>query len=339
MVTLENCEAGMESLGTTADISGGTVSIVNPVSMNEQFALLGNTPTIATQVEYKFIAGRGLQLSRDQHMVGNTTTTGGDVSIEVSGDESLYEAAAGVENIDVEDNSVPASFVCPITLQIMRDPVLLSDGLSYERVVIENWLANNRTSPMTNEFLVHKTVTPNIALRQTINEWMANNSALHNIPDCHGKLQIQVKYKLTNGEEWLTVINRNIPLTTSRDQAERYMNSSVCAFHALQTSAEMSKNGEYLTSRMNLVSSQRLLQRAMRTRFDCESYMTYIMEAEPLDQFMREQAMIQVMQSSKLSKVSSKDTRDDDASKSMFQSKALTLSRFLDQAKSCLVSS
>jgi actin-related protein len=336
MVTLENCEAGMESLGTTADISGGSVNVVNPMLLQDQFALLGNSPTVATQVECKFIAGRGLQLSKYAFEVGNTTSTGGDVSIEISGDESLFEAAAALENMDTHDESVPSSFVCPITLQLMRDPVLLSDGLSYERIVIEAWLANNGTSPLTNAPLANKTVIPNVALRQSIEEWVKCNAGNRFFEDGHAKLQIQLTYTLASGEKRLTVLNRNVPLTTSREQAERYTNASVCALHGLQKSAQLSKTGDYLSSRMNLVSFQRLLQRAMRTRCDCESYLAFIMESEPLDQFMREQAMIQVMQSSKLSKIASKDTRDDDASKSIYQSKALTLERFLDRAKSCL---
>ncbi|NBV88156.1 MAG: hypothetical protein EBR88_01365, partial [Betaproteobacteria bacterium] len=29
--------------------------------------------------------------------------------------------------------SVPNEFLCPITMMIMRDPVIISDGYSYER--------------------------------------------------------------------------------------------------------------------------------------------------------------------------------------------------------------
>ena len=51
------------------------------------------------------------------------------------------------------DNDVtPPPFVCPLTLDIMRDPVLLPDGFTYERGAIENWLSRQQTtSPMTNK--------------------------------------------------------------------------------------------------------------------------------------------------------------------------------------------
>lgn len=41
--------------------------------------------------------------------------------------------------------------VCPITLDIYRDPVLASDGHVYERKAILTWIAQQGTSPLTRE--------------------------------------------------------------------------------------------------------------------------------------------------------------------------------------------
>ena len=38
---------------------------------------------------------------------------------------------------------------CPITLEIMRDPVMAPDGHTYEREAIEAWLTRHTTSPCT----------------------------------------------------------------------------------------------------------------------------------------------------------------------------------------------
>lgn len=43
----------------------------------------------------------------------------------------------------------PDSFVCPISRDVMRDPVQASDGYTYERDAIEAWFALHDTSPMT----------------------------------------------------------------------------------------------------------------------------------------------------------------------------------------------
>ncbi|EOD06269.1 hypothetical protein EMIHUDRAFT_249951 [Emiliania huxleyi CCMP1516] len=65
----------------------------------------------------------------------------------------------------------PADFICPITTEVMSDPVMATDGHSYERKQIERWLATKSTSPMTGEALEHSILTPNHALRGRIREW------------------------------------------------------------------------------------------------------------------------------------------------------------------------
>ena len=55
--------------------------------------------------------------------------------------------------------------LCPITHELMRDPVLATDGHTYERGAIENWFQRHQTSPMTNQPLTSKTVFPNHAIK------------------------------------------------------------------------------------------------------------------------------------------------------------------------------
>eukprot|EP00041_Stephanoeca_diplocostata_P039392 m.1620390 g.1620390 ORF g.1620390 m.1620390 type:complete len:789 (+) comp25383_c0_seq37:330-2696(+) len=73
----------------------------------------------------------------------------------------------------VHPHSLPQGhpFACPISLDIMTDPVTTADGQSYERSAIEHWLRNRDTSPATGAPLPNKTVTPNVALRNSIQEW------------------------------------------------------------------------------------------------------------------------------------------------------------------------
>ena len=63
------------------------------------------------------------------------------------------------------------SFQCPLTMDVMSDPVLTVDGQTYERTEIEKWFALlNRTSPLTGETLPSTNLLPNIALRNAIRE-------------------------------------------------------------------------------------------------------------------------------------------------------------------------
>jgi NAD(P)-dependent dehydrogenase (short-subunit alcohol dehydrogenase family) len=67
-----------------------------------------------------------------------------------------------------EDSTPPAEHLCPIGFERMKDPVICSDGHTYERANIEKWLQEHDTSPMTNVTLQYKTLVPNIALRNLI---------------------------------------------------------------------------------------------------------------------------------------------------------------------------
>ena len=47
--------------------------------------------------------------------------------------------------------SIPSEFICPLTKQIMMDPVIAFDNITYERSAIEEYLEKYKTSPKTKE--------------------------------------------------------------------------------------------------------------------------------------------------------------------------------------------
>ncbi|XP_072321089.1 WD repeat, SAM and U-box domain-containing protein 1 [Eucyclogobius newberryi] len=66
----------------------------------------------------------------------------------------------------------PDEFLCPITRELMKDPVIAADGYSYERAAIESWInTKNRSSPMTNLPLLTTLLTPNHTLKMAIGRW------------------------------------------------------------------------------------------------------------------------------------------------------------------------
>ncbi|EQC39464.1 hypothetical protein SDRG_02908 [Saprolegnia diclina VS20] len=66
-----------------------------------------------------------------------------------------------------------ASFRCPIGHEMMVDPVVASDGHTYERAQIAKWLQTHETSPITNCKLATKALLPNHTLKQAIAEFQA----------------------------------------------------------------------------------------------------------------------------------------------------------------------
>ena len=63
---------------------------------------------------------------------------------------------------------IPVAFICPITMEVMTDPVICADGHSYERSAIDMWLQNSDRSPKTNLPLQHLHLIPNHTLRMAI---------------------------------------------------------------------------------------------------------------------------------------------------------------------------
>ena len=73
---------------------------------------------------------------------------------------------------------VPSQYLCPITGEIMEDPVTTADGHAYERAAIAQWLQAHDTSPVTNAQLPHRKLAPAHALRQLIEEFVATHPAM-----------------------------------------------------------------------------------------------------------------------------------------------------------------
>ena len=68
---------------------------------------------------------------------------------------------------------LPKSLECPITHALLQDPVILGvTGHTYERQAIEKWLESNNTDPISGEVLENRTLTPNFALREAIEDYV-----------------------------------------------------------------------------------------------------------------------------------------------------------------------
>ena len=68
--------------------------------------------------------------------------------------------------------TAPHEFLCPISHEVMKDPVICADGHTYERSSIESWFKHSHTSPKTNEELISTALIPNHALRNVIQEYL-----------------------------------------------------------------------------------------------------------------------------------------------------------------------
>ncbi|XP_073147112.1 E3 ubiquitin-protein ligase PUB23-like [Henckelia pumila] len=67
----------------------------------------------------------------------------------------------------------PLHFRCPISMEVMKDPVTISTGVTYERKNIEKWFDTYRkkTCPATMQIIESFDVTPNHTLKRLIVSW------------------------------------------------------------------------------------------------------------------------------------------------------------------------
>lgn len=73
---------------------------------------------------------------------------------------------------------IPYHYRCPISLELMRDPVTVCTGQTYDRSSIESWVnTGNTTCPVTRAPLTEFTLIPNHTLRRLIQEWCVANRA------------------------------------------------------------------------------------------------------------------------------------------------------------------
>ncbi|KAL6494709.1 U-box domain-containing protein 26 [Orobanche gracilis] len=71
---------------------------------------------------------------------------------------------------------IPYHFRCPVSLELMRDPVTVCTGQTYDRSSIESWVGTgNTTCPVTRVPLTDFTFIPNHTLRRLIQDWCVAN--------------------------------------------------------------------------------------------------------------------------------------------------------------------
>ena len=76
---------------------------------------------------------------------------------------------------DTSADSPPKEFVCPLSSELMRDPVVISSGETYEREAIAKWFRDgNDFCPRTGKKLTNLAMVPNSCMKSLISGWCEN---------------------------------------------------------------------------------------------------------------------------------------------------------------------
>ena len=85
--------------------------------------------------------------------------------------------------INKANENVPNEYLCPITKQIMKDPVIAFDGYCYERSAIETYLKLHNKSPITGDEAQYIIVFPNHRLKAEIVKYIEENVVVESKKD------------------------------------------------------------------------------------------------------------------------------------------------------------
>lgn len=76
----------------------------------------------------------------------------------------------------VDGVQIPSYFRCPLSLELMLDPVIVASGQTYERAAIQKWLDHGLGKcPKTGHKLSHKNLIPNSTVKALITNWCNEN--------------------------------------------------------------------------------------------------------------------------------------------------------------------
>jgi hypothetical protein len=115
----------------------------------------------------------GLKIGEDGEVVEGEEGGEGEEEDDTSSDEEAGQHRRQGSAADAydEDDDAPEPFLDPLTMEVMRDPVLTPSGYSYERAVIVEQIRRRAVDPMTQQPLAEADLRPNRALREMVELW------------------------------------------------------------------------------------------------------------------------------------------------------------------------
>jgi U-box domain/OTU-like cysteine protease len=79
-------------------------------------------------------------------------------------------------------NEIRKHLTCPLSWEVMTDPVMTTLGQTYERTEITQWLSHNNTDPMTGALLTDKSLTSNYAMKGLLDLYNDELEEIANTP-------------------------------------------------------------------------------------------------------------------------------------------------------------
>ncbi|WOL06293.1 E3 ubiquitin-protein ligase [Canna indica] len=153
-------------------------------------------------------------------------------------------------------DEAPILFRCPISMELMEDPVTITTGVTYERKNIEKWLFTYKktTCPATMQMLESFDLTPNLTLKRLISSFMEKPTPREpSTPSCsssstsddaveHGEL-VALLSEIQTGPFKATGLRKLKSLIEKKDRLQKDLiesGSVQVMFHVVAAAAESS---------------------------------------------------------------------------------------------------
>lgn len=79
----------------------------------------------------------------------------------------------------VTEDQIPDEFFCPITGEVMKNPLMTVHGFNFERAAIFEWLQEHGTCPLSRRELSVSKMVSNIALKEKIRAYCEAYDMVH----------------------------------------------------------------------------------------------------------------------------------------------------------------
>lgn len=117
--------------------------------------------------------------------------------------------------------SYPSSFYCPLTRKLMTDPVVDSEGYTYERDAIEKWITKSAVSPLTGNSLASGDLKPNRALKVAIAELTGVNTAADDLSRDFKPVHSSLSPPVTDRDSFSIAVNTDGVRTLSDESVAK----------------------------------------------------------------------------------------------------------------------
>ena len=92
---------------------------------------------------------------------------------------------------------IPIFPICPITQDVISDPVIDEEGNTYEKSAILEWLKTSNISPITRNVISASRLVPNRALTDFCSTNNNSQNVISNCSKCNKALKVSSNYKGT----------------------------------------------------------------------------------------------------------------------------------------------